>query len=145
MSATREQVMRALFELLSRAGPFKSAGRRNRKPETIPAHDTPALMLVEHSDHYANASTSQPSVRRMMVRAIVYSDVGTNENAIPAAIVNPILDAIDAALRPAVPGAGACTLGGLVASVVIDGTIIKAPGDVTGKSVAIVPLNILLP
>ena len=145
MTTTREQVMEALLARLAKAGPFKTVGRRNRNPETIPARDTPALILVEHSEGYRNVSTQQPSVRKLMVRAIVYSDIGADENAIPAAVVNPILDAIDAALAPATPSSGPCTLGGLVQSVVIDGTIVKAPGDITGKSLAMVPLVVLLP
>jgi hypothetical protein len=38
-----------------------------------------------------------------------------------------------------------CRLGGLVASLTINGEVIKAPGDISGKSLAIVPIRILLP
>lgn len=141
---TREQAMDALLALLSTAGTFSAIGRRNRDPQGIAAVGAPALILVEHSESYRVQSTIVPPIRYLLVRAIIYSDVGNDDNAIPASAINNLLDAIDVKLLPDSP-MGKCTLGGLVQSVVIDGEVIKAPGDITGKSLAILPIKILLP
>jgi hypothetical protein len=143
--ATREEIINALFNRLAASGPFKTVGRRNRDPESIPPCETPALMLVEHSEKNARPAPNLPPKRTMSLRAIIYSDVGCDENAIPASLVNNLLDAIDAALVPDDPSSNRCTLGGLVYSVVIEGDVIMAPGDVTGKGLAIMPIQILIP
>jgi hypothetical protein len=53
---------------------------------------------------------------------------------------NAILDAIEAAFRPALPGARQ-TLGGLAYRAFIDGTIHKDNGDLDGQAMLIVPIN----
>ncbi len=138
MAASREQIMTALLSRLAGSGEFATIGRRNRRPESIAAINTPALMLVEHSETYERPSPNQPPIRTLEVRAIVYCDVGQDENAIPSSIVNQLLDGIDSVMVPDSRMLGRCTLGGLVYSAMIDGDVIKAPGDVTGKSLAVV-------
>lgn len=145
MTVARETVMQALFVALQTSGKFKSVGRRNRDPETIGIESSPALMLVEHSESYRSPTTHQPPIRKLMVRAIVYFDVGGDDNAIPSGVINPILDAIDALFRPDNAMTGQFTLGGLVQSAIIDGAVVKAPGDKTGKGLAMVPITITLP
>ena len=144
-TVSRETVMTALLAKLRAAGDFKSVGRRNRNPDTIGAESTPALMLLEHSETYREAGARHPPVRRLLLRAVVYFDVGGDDNAIPSTLINGVLDRIDAIFRPDDLVGGQCTLGGLVKSAAIDGTITKAPGDITGKGLAIVPITILLP
>lgn len=142
MPATRNQIMEALLALLSPG--FTTASRRNRAPDTIAIEDTPALMLVEHSENHVRAAPQAPAKRTLEVRAIVYNDVGDDADAIPSADINDRLDAIEAALV-ASPATGKCTLGGLVESVVIEGEIVKAPGDISGKGLAVVPILIVIP
>jgi hypothetical protein len=55
------------------------------------------------------------------------------------------LDRLDQALAPDNLLTGRCTLGGMVYSCIMDGDVEKAPGDVTGKSLAVVPISIVLP
>ena len=143
--ATREQIINALLVRLSASGQFKTIGRRNRNTESIPPHETPALLLVQHSEKYARPAINLPPKRTISLRAIVYSDVGGNENAIPASVINNLVDAIDTAMIPDDPASQRCTLGGLVYSALIEGDVIEAPGDVTGKGLAIVPIQILIP
>lgn len=146
MTATsREAILTKLFAVLSATGSFVTIGRRNRDPESLNATETPALFMVEHSEDYDRKTSSLPAIRRITVKAIFYRDIGADLNAIPATDINNILDALDVALLPDDPMTNRCTLGGLVQSVQIDGTIEKAPGDVTGKSLAVVPLKIVWP
>lgn len=145
MAASREQIMAALLSRLAASGEFATIGRRNRRPESIAAINTPALMLVEYSETYERQAPNLPPVRTLEARAIVYCDAGQDENAIPSSMVNTLLDGIDAVLVPDNPVLGRCTLGGLVYSAMIDGDIVRSPGDITGKSLALVPIKIIVP
>ncbi len=143
---TREDAINALLAVLAPAGSgYKSIGRRNAAPENFTPETTPALMLLCHSDEYMRPSPSVPPKRKMVVLAIIYVDSGTDANAVPDTTINGLLDAIDAALVPDNQALGRCTLGGRVYSAMIDGNVERAPGDVTGKSLAIVPIKIEIP
>ena len=145
MTTTREQAIGALFTILATAAEFKTVGRRNRDPEGLAPSLCPALFLLEHSETYKRPSPNLAPIRTMHLSAVVYHDVGTDENAIPSAMINNILDQVDILLKPDDPMRNAMTLGGLVSSVVIDGENPRAPGDITGKSLAIVQIKITLP
>ena len=144
MSAARETIMAALFAKLKAIPGLTTASRRNRAPEQIVPALSPALFLLEDGEDYAPRSAPLPPKRRLMPKVVFYNDIGTDLNAVPATAINQLLDALDAALSPNDPS-NLFTLGGLVDSVVVQGEVKKAPGDVTGKSVAIVPLVITLP
>jgi hypothetical protein len=142
---SRNEAVQAVFDLLTTKITFASKGRRLRDPKAIAPEQTPALMLVDHSEHFHRKSPSMPAMRELDLRAIVYTDVGDDENAIPGATINDLLDRIEDALAPDDVSTNCCTLSRRVASVMIDGEVIKAPGDITGKSLAIVPIRIVLP
>ena len=144
MAASREQVMTALLALLGALGSFQTVSRRNRAPEAIVPAQCPALFLLEDSDEYEIRSPSLPPIRQMMVSAVFYNDVGTDQNAIPSTVINNALDALDAALQPTTPG-GLFTLGGLVYSVKIAGKIERVQGAKTGRSMASAPIKIVMP
>jgi len=143
--ATREQIMTALLALLKSTGTFQTVSRRNQDPENIGPAQSPALFLVENSETYERQSAMLPPRRAMVAKALFYNDTGDDPNAIPTTAINNALDALDVALKPTDLTTGRFTLGGLAYSVLIDGEIIKSPGDVSGKSVAVVPLRIVLP
>lgn len=134
----------ALFSRLATSS-YKSSSRRMRDPETVAPENTPVLFLVEHSESHTNNTASLPTIRALLYTAFIYTDVGDDENAIPSTTINALLDEIEINLRPDDPQNNRCTLGNLVHSVIIEGDITKAPGDVTGKSLAIVPIRVLVP
>jgi hypothetical protein len=144
---TREAAIEALFTTLSGAYAFGVATRRLDSPETIATPGAPGLGLVVHSESYKRPSPNVPPARKMLVKAIIYIDASgeANANLIPDAILNPIKDAFDAALKPDNLVTGLCTLGGVVYSAIINGEVIQAPGDKTGKGLAVMPIEILLP
>lgn len=144
MSATRETIIAALLAKLTAAATWGEVGRRNRDPNNIATPGAPALLLLKHHEHYDAPSLNIPAKRTMNMLAVIYIDVGVDENGIPDAILNPLQDAIDAALAADTPQ-GFCTLGGLVASCRISGEVTNAPGDITGKGLAILPIDILIP
>ena len=138
---TREAVMTALLQRLSIPS-FVTISRRNRAPETLSPSLTPALMLVGHKESFERPSASMPPKVILHLLAILYIDVGNDENAVPDAILNGLLDEVTLALHPDSPALGRTTLGGLVQSVMIDGEITKAPGDITGKGLAVIPITV---
>jgi len=143
MTATRESVAQALLAAIapSSAG-YALTGRRNINPEGMP---TPALMLLEYGEETHRPSIALPPVRSWHYRALIYVDAGGDETVIPAALLNPLLDAIDAALVPDDPVSGRSTLGGLVTSALVDGETVKSPGEMTGRALAIVPITVIVP
>lgn len=145
MPATREQVLEALFAKLKAAYAFSAATRRNASPETLAPAGGSALALVVHHEDYHRPSSSVPPRRTLTALAIVYVNVGTDPNAVPDAVLNPIKDAIDAALKPDDPTTGRCTLGGLVFAAYLEGEVIQAPGDKLGQGLAVMPIKLVLP
>lgn len=144
--ASREQIASALFNLLKSSSEFVTSGRRNTDPEGLGPTQTPALFLVERDDDWDRSQGfNQFAKRTMRFWAIVYSDVGTNDAAVPNTIVNNILDAIDLVMQPDDVLEGTLTLGGLVQAVTLDGATQRSSGDTTGKALAIVPIRVLIP
>lgn len=142
MRSTRKAIMDALQARLATAAAFALVGRRGRDPENMPS---PSLIILKRGEHYSGGSTNIRKQLALMIDAIVYVDVGTDETAVPGDVIDVILDGIDAALRPDSPAEGKCTLGGRVEAAQIDGEVEIASGDVTGKALAIVPIRILAP
>jgi hypothetical protein len=145
LGVARETVMAALLQKLAASGTYALIGRRARDPETVAVAGSPALMLIGHTETYTRTHQNLPPVRTLGCKAIIYIDVGNDETLVPDAIINPLLDGIDQALIPDDPGSGFCTLGGIVYSILINGEIIKAAGDISGKGLAIIPIEIVLP
>jgi hypothetical protein len=146
MSATREQIMEALFAALQATAGFETASRRLQDPEGLNPTDTPALFLVEHEDEWGRKQGFNiQAVREIRARALIYIDAGNDPNKLPASFVNNTLDAIEAAFVPDNRQTNTFTLGGLVLSVTIDGISTRASGDVTGKALVVLPIRILLP
>ncbi|MFT4098625.1 MAG: hypothetical protein QM651_16020 [Rhodoblastus sp.] len=147
MAATREQIMQALLALLATAYPFAVTGRRNVAPDRIAQPGQPALILLKSHEFIKN-DAMQPALRarKMNVLACCYFDASNDPNAVPDAIINDMTDAIEAKLaRPDNALTQTLTLGGLCHAVRIAGQIDNAPGDQTGKGLAIIPIEIVMP
>jgi len=143
--STRNDIAEALLALLATAYPFVVTSRRNRDPKRIGPGETPALFLLEHEESYERSSPSLPPVLRLEYLALVYVDVGDDENAVPAAGISDILDALDAVLGSVGPSTGRFTIGDRVYSCMISGTIERSSGDLTGKAAAMIPICALIP
>jgi hypothetical protein len=139
----REPIYEALFALLAAAAPFATAGRRLRHWSDVAASEQPALFQVQRKET-AKPQEGSPTVWRADVDIYVYCQAPDDETA-PATVLNPLLDALEAALAPqgADALAGAQTLGGLVKHCWIGGTIETDEGALGGQAVAIVPVEIL--
>lgn len=141
----RETAVNALLAKLTGLNAFTNIGRRNVSPETIASPGAPALLLLTHHENYVRLDFAQPPKRTLTVMAVIYIDTGTDENAVPDTILNNLQDAIDGALSVDDRSTGRCTLGGAVFSAHIKGEVIRAPGDKTGKGLAVIPIELILP
>jgi hypothetical protein len=153
MAASRESILQALYNLLSKSASFKSGGRRLVDPEGITPDESPALFLVAHEDPYKREQGyNLPPKREISALAFFFNTVGKDPNtglpdpnAIPEKPINDALDALDALLAPDNRMTKANTLGGLVQACLIDGTVMRSSGDVNGRAAARIPIRILLP
>lgn len=141
---TREQILEALFALVSQSSPaFITKSRRLRLWGDVDPADRPALFQFERAgDLYEGAVRGTPPKRTYQVEIFIYTDARGVD--VPSSILNPLIDAIDIALLPS-PMTGRQTLGGLVQHVYIDGRIIKEPGDLDNDGLALIPIKILVP
>jgi hypothetical protein len=146
MTASRESIVEALYALLSvAANGWPTVARRLMSPESIGPAASPAMFLLEHQDDFRRQAYNMPPIEEMSLIIVAYNDVGSDRNLIPATPINNFLDAVRDLMRPA-PGDGdnTLTLGGLVKACWIDGTVLRASGDITGKAMAIVPVRVLI-
>ena len=139
----REPVYAALFGLLQNAAGFVTASRRLRHWSDVAPAEQPALFLAQKSEAAANPALAAPAVWTLHADAFVYAHSG-DPYAAPAALLNPLLDAVVAALAP-LPATGLQDLGlpGAVRHARIAGKIETDEGVLGDQAVAIVPIEIL--
>lgn len=143
MAASREQIMSALFALVSGSASFVTAARRLKLWTDVPAGEKPAIFMYERGDDYKGAERYTPPIVTMNVDLFIYTAPGMDSGVTPISILNPLVDAVDAALKPGPGAGGRQTLGGLVSHCYIDGKIMKDAGDIDGDGVAVIPVKIL--
>lgn len=143
--ATREQVMTALFARLQSIPGIVSTSRRMTLPAAVSPGDQPRLMLWEQPE-ITRGGTALPDLRLWEAWVVI---VFTNQDLdVPGStLINPMLEAIEDALRIDDYGHNNCTLGGLVHYARIEGVIVKETGDTdsNGLGGAVVPIKIMPP
>lgn len=143
MLGTREPIYNALFNLLAASASYKIKSRKLRLWTEVDAADKPALFMTEHEEDAVEPGRGLPSKTTLGVEVFIY--IASNSPGISgASILNPLLDALDAAIAPD-PITGTQTLGGLVSHCWVEGRTIKDPGDLDGQGLAVVPIRILVP
>ena len=146
MQHPRETYMAALFGAVAAIQSFATVGRRVVLPRAMSDVAKPALFMVDADELYAYADHQQKVT--LKVDLWIYTASGLDPNAVPAAELNLILDAVDAALRPGAADllrGNKFTLGGLVEHCRVPGRVLKDAGDVTGLGLAIVPVEMIVP
>lgn len=132
------------------AAPFVTVSRRLLSIDQVPVEHRPALFQVEKTEN-VRQKTRMPTMRRWSAWWIVYTPGGANQdpsNPIGAQTNSVILDAIESVIPVGDPEHGpeiVQTLGGLVHSCFIDGTITKESGDLDSWGLIVVPLTIIVP
>lgn len=140
----REAIISALFTLVSNAASFANSSRRLRLWSSVASSEKPALFLVERADVYTRGNEAAPETVTMQLEIYIYTDAGKDQSIVPSSSLNPLIDAVEAALAPS-RLTGLQTLGGLVSHCWIEGRLMKDAGDLDGDGVAVIPMKILVP
>ena len=138
---SRETIMAALFALVSASPSFVTKSRRLQLWGSLSASEKPAIFQYERDDEYTQGKL-YTTIVTMQVDLYIYTAPGIDSGITPISVLNPLIDAVDAALRTGVIN-NRQTLGGLVSHVWVDGKVMKDPGDLDGDGVAVIPLKIL--
>jgi hypothetical protein len=143
---TREPIYAALFAAAAEAADFVTTSRRLRHWSDVAAMEQPALFMAQKSET-AEQQRGLPTKWSCDVDFYLYCHA-PDETTSPTTVLNPLLDAVEAALAPlagADLAANAQTLDGLVYRAFINGKIETDEGTLGGQSVAIVPIRIVVP
>lgn len=151
--ATRNEVIQAVFSRISSqtfvdpgdvmtATTWVTKSRRLKLFSDVPPAAQPAMYVVEHNEQYNGRNRSTP--RRGELTGSVFCYARTDGEQIGGAIINVMMDAVEAAFAPD-NGDGACTLGGIVSWAYIDGQVFKDPGDIDNQAMLIVPFRVMIP
>lgn len=146
----RNQLYGALFAFFSglTAGgspAFRTATRRLSTWEQVPPESSPALLMEERGEE-AQYRKGLPTIWRLRIALYLYAHTAASVDpeAVPADIINPLLDAVQGSLEIDDPNDEACTLGGLVSHAAIEGAIERYNGAQGDEAVAIIPITILV-
>lgn len=138
--SNRETAYVALFNKLTGIASLKSCTRRLKHWQDVPAEDQPALYM-EHTGESTSIVRGQPA--RIVLEVNLWVYVRSEGNPV-GPVINPVLDAIEAALLPQNEGDHTLTLGGLVHHCWIEGSTQIFEGDLGEEAVAIIPVKLLV-
>jgi hypothetical protein len=139
----REWIYSALWELGSSAARFASADRRLRHWADVAPAEQPALFMSEKGGQAAVKKLGAPIVWTLYADFYLYAH-SSDPYLAPATILNPLLDALEAALAPS-PTTGIQNLGlpAMVQHAYISGKVQTDEGVLGDQAIAIVPVEIL--
>jgi hypothetical protein len=139
----REAIYAALWELGSNAASFASTNRRLRHWTDVTPPEQPALFMSEKGAHAAVKALGTPIVWTLYADFYVYVH-SSDPYLAPATVLNPLLDALEAALA-ASPATGVQNLGlpTMVSHAYISGKVETDEGVLGDQAIAIVPVEIL--
>jgi hypothetical protein len=137
----REAIYQALFDRVKNLSGLVTASRTLRHWDDVPLVEQPAL-FQEQVPEARKRQRGLPPVLTLAADLALYVKPGEGFNAAPSQQLNPLLDALDAALAPE-PAKETQTLGGLVEDCWI-ASIDIYEGVAVGQTVAIVRVQILV-
>lgn len=134
----------SLFTYLGNDGTFKKISRRFAMADKVAAGDKPCLLITSYEENSKNDNISDPGIITLDATLWIYTDVGLDQEIVPADVLDDLIDAVMVPLQGN-SISGRVTLGNIVADVRWNGKLSKNPGDINGKGIAMIPLKILLP
>jgi len=139
----REPIYAALFGLIESAADFAVVDRRLRHWSDVAPAEQPALFMAQKTELAKINTLGAPTVWTLSVDLYVYAH-SSDPYLAPATVLNPLLDAVEAALAPsATTGVQDFGLPGQVQHAYISGKIETDEGVLGDQAVAIVPVEIL--
>lgn len=137
---TREPIYAALLAKLAAAANYNTASRRFKMFTDVAPPDLPALFVLQ-KDEVAQTVPGMNTVWTIQCEAVIYANVSGDPNVAASSTLNPLLDAVEAALAPS-PVTNKQTLGGLVQHCTIAGAI-RIDETINGdRMIAVVPIEI---
>lgn len=143
MSASRESIYAALFDVLQNAYPWVTCSRRLKSIESLNAPDFPAAYQLQ-GNQVLKYQGDVPTVGTWDASWLLYS-YSDDPNVAPSTPLNVMVDAALAALKPADGPIARNTLGGKVEYAAAEGNIEIFEGVLGDRALAIVPIKILVP
>jgi hypothetical protein len=139
----REPIYAALFALAQNAAGFVTAERRLRHWSNVGPAEQPALFMSQKTETAAVKTLGAPTVWTLSADLYLYVQ-SSDPYAAPATLLNPLIDAIEAALAPS-PATGIQDLGlpDMVSHAYIGGKLESDEGVLGDQAVAIIPVEIL--
>lgn len=146
----REAVAAALYARVDastkRVVNLVTSSRKARSFDQVDPNEMPALFQIQRPETQERGAIGLPSKRTLHFELWLYTSDPQETHVIPSQQLNYMVDAIEAALAPDDLVRQNCTLGGLAATARIDGSVEYYENVTTdGKSVAVVPVAVLLP
>jgi hypothetical protein len=139
----REPIYAALFGLIETAADFVVVDRRLRHWSDVAPAEQPALFMAQKTELADAKALGAPTVWTLSVDLYVYAH-SSDPYLAPATVLNPLLDAVEAALAPsATTGIQDLGLPAQVQHAYISGKIETDEGVLGDQAVAIVPIEIL--
>ena len=139
----REPIYAALFTRVATAAPFVTAARRLRHWSEVTPAEQPALFMRQKYEVAAGAERGTPTAWTLAVELYLYAHA-SDAYAAPATVLNPLLDAVEAALAPlAATGIQDLGLPDMVRHACMAGKIETTEGVLRDQAVAIIPVEIL--
>ena len=139
----REPIYAALFDLAAGAAGFVTAERRLRHWSDVAPAEQPALFMTQKSEVAAVKTLGAPTVWTLLVEFYLYAH-SSDPYLSPATVLNPLVDAVEAALAPAATtGLQDLGLPSMVQHAMISGKIETEEGVLGDQAIAIIPVEIL--
>jgi hypothetical protein len=139
----REPIYAALFARVAGAANFVTTGRRLRHWSGLTPAEQPALFMRQKTEVAKVPTLGAPIVWTLIVDLYLYAHA-SNPYLAPAAILNPLIDAVEATLMPlAATGVQDLGLPAMVQHAYIAGKIETDEGVLRDQAVAIIPVEIL--
>jgi hypothetical protein len=139
----REPIYLALWQLAQGSAAFATAERRLKHWSDVSPPEQPALFMSEKGSLAKVKALGAPIIWTLYADLYIYAH-SSDPYAAPATILNPLLDAVEAALAPA-PATGIQDLGlpAMVQHCYIAGKVETDEGTLGDQAIAIVPVEIL--
>lgn len=139
----REPIYAALFALVAGAAEFVTVARRLRHWSDVAPAEQPALFMRQKQEVAAVPRLGAPTVWKLGVEFYLYAH-SQHPHAAPATVLNPLIDAVEAALEPlAATGLQDLGLPATVQHAYIAGRIATDEGALRDQAVVVIPVEIL--